>query len=80
MNNEPVIVSEEQREINKEFLMKHGFNKGDDLIQKMSQQVSHVIGDLDVKLDRVLRKQEHDYLHAYSIYICQKEGELRTLI
>jgi hypothetical protein len=25
----------------------------------------------------VLRKQEHDYLHAYSIYICQKEGELR---
>lgn len=60
--------------------MKHGFNKGDDLIKAMSQQVSNVIGDLDVKLDRVLRKQEHDYLNAYSIYVCQKEGDLRQLI
>lgn len=36
--------------------------------------------ELDVKLDRVLKKQEHDYLRAYSIYVHNKEQELRTLV
>ncbi len=38
------------------------------------------VQDLDVKLDRVLKKQEHDYLRAYSIYVHYKEQELRTLV
>ena len=39
-----------------------------------------MIGDLDTKLDKVLKKQEHDYLKAYSIYVKEKEKDLRLLI
>jgi hypothetical protein len=39
-----------------------------------------LIGDLDTKLDKVLKKQEHDYLKAYSIYVKEKEKDLRLLI
>jgi hypothetical protein len=39
-----------------------------------------MITDLDKKLDKVLKKQEHDYLKAYSIYVKEKEKDLRTLI
>jgi hypothetical protein len=39
-----------------------------------------LINDLDSKLDKVLRKQEHDYLKAYSIYVKEKEKDLRLLI
>jgi len=39
-----------------------------------------VISDLDVKLDRQLKKQEHDYLKGYSIYVKTKEKELKSLI
>ena len=39
-----------------------------------------MITDLYKKLDKVLKKQEHDYLKAYSIYVKEKEKDLRTLI
>ena len=39
-----------------------------------------MITDLDKKLDKVLKKQEHDYLKASSIYVKEKEKDLRTLI
>jgi hypothetical protein len=38
------------------------------------------IHDLDGKLNRVLKKQEHDYLKGYTMYVKQKERELRELI
>ena len=39
-----------------------------------------VIEELDTKLDKQLKKQEHDYLKGYSIYVKTKEKELKTLI
>ena len=42
--------------------------------------MTDVIDGLDEKLDRVLKKQEHDYLKGYSIYVKQKEKELKELI
>lgn len=33
-----------------------------------------------MKLDRQLKKQEHDYLKGYSIYVKTKEKELKSLI
>lgn len=42
--------------------------------------MQEVIDGLDDKLDRVLKKQEHDYLKGYSIYVKQKEKELKELI
>ena len=39
-----------------------------------------MIEELDVKLDAQLKKQEHDYLTGYSIYVKTKENELKTLI
>lgn len=43
-------------------------------------QISGVISDLDVKLNRVLAKQEYEYLKGYNIYVKKKEKELRELI
>lgn len=43
-------------------------------------ELDAVLEGLDTKLNRVLKKQEHDYLRGYSIYVKQKEEELRALI
>ena len=39
-----------------------------------------VIEGLDKKLNRVLAKQEYEYLKGYNIYVKRKEKELRELI
>lgn len=44
------------------------------------KQLDDVIDQLDEKLDKQLKKQEHDYLKGYSIYVKTKEKELKTLI
>ena len=43
-------------------------------------ELDAVSEELDTKLDRQLKKQEHDYLKGYSIYVKTKEKELKTLI
>jgi len=35
---------------------------------------------LNEKLDERLKKQEHDYLKGYSLYVKQKEKDLRQII
>lgn len=45
-----------------------------------NDQITNVISDLDVKLNRVLAKQEYEYLKGYNIYVKKKEKELRQLI
>jgi chromosome segregation ATPase len=45
-----------------------------------NDQITEVIADLDVKLNRVLAKQEYEYLKGYNIYVKKKEKELRQLI
>jgi len=42
--------------------------------------LDETIKDLDLKLNRVLAKQEYDYLKGYNIYVKRKEKELRELI
>ena len=49
-------------------------------IESQQAELQEVIDGLDDKLDRVLKKQEHDYLKGYSIYVKQKEKELKELI
>ena len=39
-----------------------------------------MIQGLDQKLENVLKKQEHDYLKGYSLYVKQKERELREIV
>lgn len=46
----------------------------------MKEKLDSVIDDLDVKLNRVLAKQEYEYLKGYNIYVKKKEKELRQLI
>jgi len=46
----------------------------------LQNDVDGMIGELDDKLNKVLKKQEHDYLKAYSIYVKEKEKDLRLLI
>ena len=49
-------------------------------IDEQRQKLDDVIEELDGNLDRQLKKQEHDYLKGYSIYVKTKEKELKTLI
>ena len=49
-------------------------------LNKAKQELDGVIEQLDEKLDNQLKKQEHDYLKGYSIYVKTKEKELKTLI
>lgn len=39
-----------------------------------------MVKDLDVKLNKVLKRQEQEYLKGYSIYVREKEKELRDLV
>ena len=50
------------------------------MIFAAKKQLDDVIDELDQKLDKQLKKQEHDYLKGYSIYVKTKEKELKTLI
>lgn len=50
------------------------------VVEETNDQIKEVIGDLDVKLNRVLAKQEYEYLKGYNIYVKKKEKELRQLI
>lgn len=49
-------------------------------VEETNDQIKEVISDLDVKLNRVLAKQEYEYLKGYNIYVKKKEKELRQLI
>lgn len=39
-----------------------------------------MITNLDVKLNRVIQKQEYEYLQSYNLFVNKKERELRTII
>ena len=49
-------------------------------VERMNGMVEDTITDLDKKLNRVLAKQEYEYLKGYNIYVKQKEKDLRDLI
>ena len=49
-------------------------------VQRLNGMVENTIEDLDKKLNRVLAKQEYEYLKGYNIYVKQKEKDLRELI
>ena len=41
------------------------------------RELDDTIKDMDVKMNRVLAKQEYDYLKSYNVYVKHKENELR---
>lgn len=49
-------------------------------ISSLSKKVDEVIDDLDVKLNKVLVKQEKEYLEGYNKYVKKKEAELGKMI
>jgi hypothetical protein len=67
-------------------VLKHSDSKNkretqpDDALVKIQAELNFVITDLDKKLNRVLAKQEYEYLKGYNIYVKKKEKELRQLI
>lgn len=59
-----------------------GFTKAHEMnmIEQTKEQLDSVISGLDEKLNRVLAKQEYEYLKGYNLYVKRKEKELRELI
>ena len=55
-------------------------DEGQQRLEKAKADLDETIRDLDAKLNRVLAKQEYDYLKGYNIYVKRKEKELRELI
>ena len=49
-------------------------------IFKINDELDEAISGLDKQLDDKLKKQEHDYLKGYSMYVKQKEQDLRKII
>lgn len=49
-------------------------------IEVVAGQLDDLVKDMDKKLNRVLKRQEQDYLKGYSIYVREKERELRELV
>lgn len=49
-------------------------------MHEANEQLNEVIKDMDQKLNKVLKRQEADYLKGYSIYVREKERELRDLV
>ena len=54
--------------------------KGSEELYAIYDKFDNNISDLDQNLNKVLRKQEYEYLQAYNIYVKRKEKELRELI
>jgi hypothetical protein len=48
--------------------------------KRAKAELDVTIADLDVKLHRVLAKQEYEYLKGYNVYVKQKERELKDII
>lgn len=46
----------------------------------MNQEIDDVIQGFDQGIEQVLKKQEHDYLKGYSMYVKRKEVELREIV
>ena len=55
-------------------------NEGYKQLKDTYVSLEDVVEDLDGKLNKVLRKQEYEYLQAYNIYVKRKEKELHDLI
>ena len=49
-------------------------------IYSINDELDDAITGLDRQLDQKLKKQEHDYLKGYSMYVKQKEKDLREII
>lgn len=49
-------------------------------IEKTAQDMEDVVQDMDEKLNTVIKRHEKEYLKGYSIFIREKETELRGLI
>ena len=59
----------------------------DEKLQRVRNEILNINGELDSAisglnetLDKKLKKQEHDYLKGYSMYVKQKESDLRKII
>jgi hypothetical protein len=46
-------------------------------VMQVRKQLDETINELDTKMNRVLVKQEYEYLKGYNIYVKRKEKELK---
>lgn len=49
-------------------------------LAKVQLELEDTLKDLDVKLNRVLAKQEYDYMKCFTLLVKKKERELKALI
>jgi hypothetical protein len=55
-------------------------NLNNQLIVESNAAFDEIIHDMDTKLGNVIKAQEADYLKGYSIYVNEKEKELKELV
>ena len=49
-------------------------------MENFKAQLAHTVEDLDVKLGRVITKQEYSYLDSYKRFVEEKTRELNQLV
>jgi hypothetical protein len=72
------VFSEEDEK--KRVVTQEKLEQGKQEIELVVVQLDNLVKDMDVKLNGVLKRQELDYLKGYSIYVREKERELRELV
>jgi len=55
-------------------------NASMELLAKLQGELNETFEDLDVKLNKVLAKQEYEYMQTYTHYVKKKERELKDMI
>lgn len=56
--------------------MKQNFDR----MENLKKELAWTIEDLDIKLNRVITKQEYDYLSGYSMFVSKKSSQLKAII
>ena len=49
-------------------------------MENLKKELAWTIEDLDIKLNRVITKQEYDYLSGYSMFVSKKSSQLKAII
>eukprot|EP00347_Sterkiella_histriomuscorum_P004558 403360006 len=75
-----MILDPEVRAKEEEARLNASIQQNQERLDKMKNELTSTIQDLDYKLQRVVNKNEYDYLQGYWMFVTKKTKELRAII
>jgi hypothetical protein len=75
-----MLLDPEKRAIEEEKRLQERIKANEERLGRMKEELKDTIEDLDLKLNRVITKQEYDYLQGYQLFVNKKTKDLRAII